>query len=265
MRYAAALLDSQGDPHVEPSDAPGAAVVVWTDLRARGLRPVPMRVLLVEDSAPTRDLLERSLGEAGIELVTAARLSTGLRCALTEEFDVIVLDLMLPDGSGLDLCREVRAQGVTTPILCLTARGEVADRVEGLNAGADDYLRKPFALAELHARLRALARRRGQAPPARLELRALFIDFDARRLVRGEHEIALTSREWAVLETLVSKAGRVVSRGDLLDSVWHDTSRSSSDSLDVILSRLRHKLGGPESGCAIRTLRGEGFVFETIS
>jgi two-component system OmpR family response regulator len=223
-----------------------------------------MRVLLVEDSAPTRDLLGRSLGEAGIELTSASRLSTGLRCALTEEFDVIVLDLMLPDGSGLGLCRELRSRGIATPILCLTARGEVADRVEGLDAGADDYLRKPFALAELHARLRALARRRGQAPPARLELRGLFIDFDARRLARGGQEVALTSREWAVLEVLVSRAGRVVTRADLLEGVWHDTSRSSSDSLDVILSRLRHKLGGPESGCAIRTLRGEGFVFETI-
>lgn len=144
MQYAALLLDSQGDPHVERSRAPSAAAAVRTVQRARGLRPAPVRVLLVEDSAPTRDLLERSLGEVGIELATAARLSTGLRCALTEEFDVIVLDLMLPDGSGLDLCREVRAQGITTPILCLTARGEVADRVEGLDAGADDYLRKPL-------------------------------------------------------------------------------------------------------------------------
>jgi DNA-binding response OmpR family regulator len=223
-----------------------------------------VRVLLVEDSAPTRDLLERSLGDAGIELVTAARLSTGTRYATTEKFDVIVLDLMLPDGSGLDLCREVRARGIATPILCLTARGEVADRVQGLDAGADDYLRKPFALAELHARIRALARRRGQAPPARLELRALSIDFGARRLLRAGHAVPLTSREWAVLEALVAKADRVVSRADLLEGVWHDASRSSSDSLDVILSRLRHKLGGPESGCAIRTLRGEGFVFETI-
>ena len=223
-----------------------------------------MRVLLVEDSAPTRDLLERSLGEAGIELVTAARLATGLRHALGEAFDVIVLDLMLPDGSGLDLCRALRAQGVTTPILCLTARGEVADRVQGLDAGADDYLRKPFALAELQARIRALARRRGQAPPARLEIGTLAIDFGARRMRRAGLEVFLTAREWAVLEVLASQLGRVVNRAELLESVWHDAGPSSSDSLDVILSRLRRKLGGPEAGCAIRTLRGEGFVMEHV-
>ena len=223
-----------------------------------------MRVLLVEDSAPTRDLLERSLGEAGIELVTAARLATGLRHALGEVFDVIVLDLMLPDGSGLDLCRALRAQGVTTPILCLTARAEVADRVQGLDAGADDYLRKPFALAELQARIRALARRHGQAPPARLEIGTLTIDFGARRLLRAGHEVVLTAREWAVLEVLAAQLGRVVNRADLLELVWHDSGPSSSDSLDVILSRLRRKLGGPEAGCAIRTLRGEGFVMESV-
>jgi len=223
-----------------------------------------MRVLLVEDSAPTRDLLERSLGEAGIELVTAARLATGLRHALAGVFDVIVLDLMLPDGSGLDLCRALRAQGVTTPILCLTARGEVADRVQGLDAGADDYLRKPFALAELQARIRALARRRGQAPPARLEIGTLTIDFGARRMLRAGHEVVLTAREWAVLEVLAAQLGRVVNRADLLETVWHDSGPSSSDSLDVILSRLRRKLGGPEAGCAIRTLRGEGFVMESV-
>jgi DNA-binding response OmpR family regulator len=223
-----------------------------------------MRVLLVEDSAPTRDLLERSLGEAGIELVTAARLATGLRHALGEVFDVIVLDLMLPDGSGLDLCRALRSQGVTTPILCLTARAEVADRVEGLDAGADDYLRKPFALAELHARIRALARRHGQAPPARLEVGTLTIDFGARRMLRAGDEVMLTAREWAVLEVLAAQLGRVVNRADLLETVWHDGGPSSSDSLDVILSRLRRKLGGPEAGCIIRTLRGEGFVMESV-
>lgn len=221
-----------------------------------------MRVLLVEDSAPTRDLLERSLGEAGIELVTAARVATGLRHAASAEFDVIVLDLMLPDGSGLDLCRELRARGIATPVLCLTARGEVADRVEGLDAGADDYLRKPFALAELHARVRALARRRGQAPPARLELRTVTIDFAARRLVRAGREAALTAREWAVLEVLAARAGRLVSRADLLEIVWRDSTGSSSESLDVIMSRLRRKLADPSRAECVRTVRGVGYVFE---
>lgn len=222
-----------------------------------------MRVLIIEDSRPTRDLLERSLGDSGISVTSAAQFSTGLRQATMENFDVIVLDLMLPDGSGLDLCRELRAGGITTPILCLTARADVEDRVQGLDAGADDYLRKPFALAELRARIRALARRSGQAPPSSLEVRAICIDFTARRFLRRGQEVPLTAREWAVLEAVASRKGRVVSRLELLESVWHDSSRASSDSLDVILSRLRRKLGSPEEGCAIRTVRGEGFVFET--
>ncbi len=221
-----------------------------------------MRILVVEDSGPTRELLVRALEGDGVTVQTAARLSSALRSAASEEFDAIVLDLMLPDGDGLDLCRRLRAEGIATPILCLTARADVADRVRGLDAGADDYLRKPFALAELRARLRALARRRGQAPPARLAAGLVRIDFSARRLDRRGTEVPLTAREWAVLEALASRAGRVVSRLDLLEGVWHDTGRPASDSLDVIVSRLRRKLGPLEEGCAIRTVRGEGFVFE---
>ena len=222
-------------------------------------------MLVVEDSAPTRDLLTRSLEDAGMKVVTAARLATGLRQAAEMEFDCIVLDLMLPDGDGLDLCRELRAAGIATPILCLTARADVSDRVQGLDAGADDYLRKPFALAELQARIRALARRSGQAPPTRVEARATRIDFTARRLTRSNREVPLTAREWAVLEILVSRSGRIVGRNDLLEGAWHEASQAASDSLDVILSRLRRKLGPPREGCSIRTVRGEGFVFETTS
>jgi two-component system, OmpR family, response regulator len=193
---------------------------------------------------------------------TATRLSTGLRQAMAARHDVIVLDLMLADGDGLDLCRVLRAEGVLTPVLCLTARGDVADRVRGLDAGADDYMKKPFALAELRARIRALARRQGLSPPRRVEAGVVRMDFTARRLERCGREIPLTAREWAVLEVLVSKQGRVVGRSDLLDSVWHGSGRPESESLDVILSRLRRKLGGDGEGCSIRTVRGEGFVFE---
>lgn len=217
----------------------------------------------MEDSAPTRDLLVRSLESVGIHAVTVARYATGLRSALTLEFDVLVLDLMLPDGDGLDLCRELRASGVRTPILCLSARAEVGDRVNGLDAGADDYLRKPFALAELHARLRALARRAGQAPATLMAAGAVRIDFASRQFFRAENEIGLTAREWGVLELLAARAGHVVSRVDILESVWRDTSVAASASLDVILGRLRRKLGEPSEGCSIRTVRGEGVVFET--
>jgi DNA-binding response OmpR family regulator len=221
-----------------------------------------VRVLVIEDSAPTRDLIVRSFEEQGMTVVTAARLSTGRRFATTGEFDVLVLDLMLPDGDGLDLCREIRAEGVSTPILCLTARSDVADRVQGLNAGADDYLRKPFALAELHARVRALARRRGQVPPAFLEAGDVTIDFSARRLARGQAEIALTAREWSVLEVLAARSGRLVSRTELLELLWNEDTPGASASLDVILGRLRRKLGTVADGCGIRTVRGEGVVFE---
>ena len=221
-----------------------------------------MRVLVVEDSGPTRDLVVRSLEDAGIQVTAAARLATGLRHALNDPIDVILLDLMLPDGDGLDLCRELRAAGRTTPILCLTARAEVADRVRGLDAGADDYLKKPFALAELRARVRALARRGGQSPPSRIQAGEIDFDFSARRcMVRGA-EVFLTTREWLVLAFLAARVGHVVSREDLLDAIWNDVSKASSNSLDVIIGRLRRKTGGPESGCAIRTMRGEGFVFD---
>lgn len=198
-----------------------------------------------------------------MNVVTAARLSTGLRQASTGEFDVIVLDLGLPDGNGLELCSQLRADGIETPILCLTARGEVTDRVQGLDAGADDYLRKPFALAEVRARVRALARRGGQAPPRRIEAYSLAIDFGARRLLRAGREVPLTAREWAVLEILAARVGRLVKRDDLLEGAWNEISSAASESLDVILSRLRRKLG--DEGCAIRTVRGEGFVLEMKS
>src|SRR5436190_11331789 len=215
-----------------------------------------IRVLIVEDSGPTRDLLIRSLSDEDMSVVTAARLRTGIRQASNAEFDVIVLDLGLPDGDGIDLCRELRASGIQTPIICLTARSDVSERVRTLDAGADDYLRKPFALAELHARLRALARRGGQGPPRRIEARSLVIDFAARRLLRTGREVPLTAREWAVLEILAARPGRLVRREELLEGAWHEVSDAASKSCDVILSRLRRKLGRSPQDFQIRTVRG---------
>ncbi|MEP7027734.1 MAG: response regulator transcription factor [Candidatus Eisenbacteria bacterium] len=221
-----------------------------------------MRVLLVEDSGPTRDLVTGALEDAGIEVSSASRLATGLRRAMSDAVDVIVLDLMLPDGDGLDLCRELRASGNTTPILCLTARAEVADRIRGLEAGADDYLKKPFAIAELVARLRALVRRGGQPAPHRMTAGSTELDFTARRCVIAGTEVFLTTREWMVLAYLAARAGRVASREDLLQAIWSESGKASSNSLDVIVGRLRRKIAGDGSHCAIRTIRGEGFVFE---
>jgi len=221
-----------------------------------------MKLLVIEDSGACRELLVRALQSEQVDVESAARFSTGLRQALSSTHDVIVLDVMLPDGSGLDLCRKIRAEGVQTPVLCLTARGDVADRIVGLDAGADDYMRKPFALAELKARIRALARRRGLLPPSRLDFGAVHVDFTGRKLIRDGREVPLTAREWAVLEALAAKRGRVVPKTELLENVWHAAGRHESESLDVILSRLRRKLGCDDDSCAIRTVRGEGYLFE---
>lgn len=222
-----------------------------------------MRILVVEDSTPTRELLARSLASAGFEVTFASRIVTGRRRVEEGAFDVIVLDIMLPDGSGLELCREFRERGILTPILFLTARGDVEDRIAGLDAGGDDYLRKPFALAELQARLRALGRRQGLTPPARLEGGGTVVDFTARKLVQDGVEVPLTAREWGVLELLASRSGRVVSRDELLEALWGEQSPEASASLDVIVSRLRRKLGDAPGRCRVSTVRGEGYRFET--
>lgn len=221
-----------------------------------------MRILIIEDSPPTRELLRTYLEGAGHSVSFAARVSTGRDIASSDTFDVIVIDIMLPDGNGIDLCREIREEGITTPILFLSARGEVGDRVSGLDAGGDDYLRKPFALAELNARLRALARRQGAAAPTHLRMGTNAIDFTARRLVHGDSEVALTAREWEVLEILAARAGRVVPRSEILDIAWRDTGPGSSESLDVIVSRLRRKLADEGGPARIRTVRGEGYLLE---
>jgi len=222
-----------------------------------------VHILLIEDSSPTRDLVRRSLQERGHRLTTAARVSSGRAAAMAERFDVIVIDIMLPDGSGLDLCEELRDHGIETPILFLTARGEVSDRIAGLEAGADDYMRKPFALAELQARLQALGRRGGHIAPSRLEWAGGSIDFRARRLTTSAGEIPLTAREWKVLEVLAARAGRVVSRDELLESAWGETGSRASESLDVIMSRLRRKLGPRDGRDWIRTVRGEGYALDS--
>lgn len=144
-------------------------------------------------------------------------------------------------------------------VLCLTARADVSDRVRGLDAGADDYLRKPFALAELQARIRALARRGGQGPRSLLEAGDLRVDFAARRLYRGGLETPMTAREWALLEILAAREGKVVARVEILELIWRDATPSTSASLDVIVGRVRRKLGEDPQGYAIRTVRGEGY------
>ena len=199
-----------------------------------------MRILIVEDSPPTRDLLKRALEESGHRVSLAGRVAAAMRMVDDEEFDLAIVDVMLPDGSGIDLCRDLRARGFLAPILFLTARGEVQDRIAGLDAGGDDYLRKPFSMGELRARVRALGRRHAATPLTRIQHGGTVIDFASRRLSRDGENITITAREWAVLDALGTHLGQVVSRTDVLAAAWPRPGPGASGSLDVIVSRLRH-------------------------
>ena len=214
-----------------------------------------MRVLVVDDDDDVRDVVVRALQHDGHTVVAASDLAAA-RQAIGDCFELIVLDVSLPSGSGLALCRELRAEQDVTPILLLTARSGVASRVEGLDAGADDYLVKPFAVAELRARVRALGRR---GPVVRSFVHVvddIVLDVAGRKAMKAKVEVPVTAREWAILETLAARAGRVMSRDELLDTVWGSTDGPAAKSLEVLVARLRKKLGAT----LIVTLRGEGYA-----
>jgi DNA-binding response OmpR family regulator len=213
-----------------------------------------VRVLVVDDDEDVRAVLARALERDGHAVTTSSCLAEA-RQALAAGVELLVLDLGLPDGSGLELCRELRVGENTLPILILTARTQVELRVEGLDAGADDYLAKPFALAELRARVRALGRRGPVSRSFFHQHGEVNLDFAGRRATRGDREVPVTAREWAILELLANRAGGITTRSDLLDIVWGDTSESAGNSLEVLVARLRKKFGAE----IIKTLRGEGY------
>lgn len=213
-----------------------------------------MRVLVIDDEAEVRSVVSRALKGDGHAVATAMDLETA-RSALTEGTDLIVLDLRLPDGFGIDLCRELRASGSTVPILLLTALSQLELRVEGLDAGADDFLAKPFAVAELRARVRALGRRGALPRGLNYVCGDVALDFAGRRAKRQGKSVAVTAKEWAILDMLGRRAGGVVSRAELLEGVWGDGGESASGTLDVLIARLRRKLGAT----IIQTLRGGGY------
>jgi len=214
-----------------------------------------MRILVVDDDPELAELLSQGLARDGHRVDVVGSLAAA-RDALARPHDVVVLDLGLPDGSGLTLCRELRQAEDATPILVLTARSGVGERVEGLDAGADDYLAKPFALAELRARVRALARRRGNAPAIVHESGGVKLDISRRRAHRDGLEVELTPREWAIVEALATRSGRVVERHQLLEEVWGEATPGAGKSLEVLIGRIRRKLGRE----VIRTLRGQGYA-----
>lgn len=226
------------------------------------------RVLVVEDETRLARLIGRVLGEEGHVVETTANGRHGLTAALSKEFDVLIVDWMLPDLDGVQIVRRLRAADVHVPVLMLTARNQVEDRVEGLDAGADDYLPKPFSFAELLARLRALVRRRTGPPTgADATVTAGGIRLDPVRHVvhRDGERVDLTAKEFALLAALLQRPGQVFTRAVLLDMVWGGTADVYANVVDLYVSYLRKKLDCPARPSYIRTVRGVGYAFEPES
>lgn len=218
-----------------------------------------MRILLVEDDRKASRLLARGLDEEGYAVDAAYSAEEAGERLRGHAYGLIILDWFLPDKQGLSWCEELRRTGCRTPILMLTARDAIQDRVEGLNAGADDYLTKPFAFEELLARTRALLRRAELAKPANLKLADLFLDLETHRAARGGHAIDLTQKEYAILEILLRRTGEVVSRSDLAEQVWKNDRIGLDNLIDAHVSNLRRKVDRPGFPQLIRTVRGRGF------
>lgn len=219
-----------------------------------------MRVLLVEDYEPLRKSLEQGLSEAGYALDVAADGEEGLWYALGNDYDVIVLDLMLPVVDGLSILRKLRARKKDAPVLILTARDTVQDRVAGLDCGADDYLVKPFAFEELLARVRALVRRNYNKKSPRIVVEDLRIDLNTQQVYRGDRLIQLTAREYGLLEYLAVRAGEVVSRTDIWEHVYEFNSSAASNVVDVYVGYLRKKLQSEGEPSLLHTVRGRGYL-----
>jgi two-component system, OmpR family, response regulator len=222
-----------------------------------------MRALVVEDEVKMAALIRRGLVEEGYAADVARTGEEALWMARATPYDAIVLDLMLPGRDGREVCRELRESGVWSPILMLTARDGVEDRVNGLDSGADDYLTKPFSFAELLARLRALARRGFQERPAVLQVGSLRLDPATRRAWRGDTEIELSAKEFALLETFMRRAGDVLTRLELLEHAWDYGYENRSNVVDVYVRYLREKIDRPFGLHCIETVRGAGYRLRT--
>jgi len=218
-----------------------------------------MRVLVVEDEPKLAALLQRALREEGHPADVTGRGEDALWMARATPYDAIVLDIMLPDLDGFEVVRRLRSREVWTPVLMLTARDAVADRVSGLDAGADDYLTKPFAFDELLARLRAVARRGPVERPAVLEAGNLRLDPAARRAWRGETEIELSAREFSLLEVFIRHAGQALTRLQLLEGAWDMAFEARSNVVDVYVRYLREKVDRPFGRASLETVRGVGY------
>jgi two-component system, OmpR family, response regulator len=220
-----------------------------------------VRVLIVEDELRMASLVRRGLAHEGIAADVAGNGEDALWMAQAHAYDAVVLDVMLPGLDGFETCRRLRGAGVWAPVLMLTARDAVEDRVAGLDSGADDYLVKPFAFAELLARLRALARRGEGERPAVLEVGDLRLDPATRRVERGSNEIRLSAKEFALLELFMRRSGEVLSRLYLLEHAWDFAYDNRSNVVDVYVRRLRRKIDEPFARESLETVRGAGYRF----
>jgi DNA-binding response OmpR family regulator len=221
-----------------------------------------MRVLVVEDDKKTASFIRKALQGEGFAVDVCHDGEEGLAAARMTPYDAVVLDVMLPGRDGLNVLRELRAQSVGTPVLLLSARGEVNERVEGLNAGADDYLPKPFVLAELVARVKALGRRGGESKPALLRVADLTLDSLTHLAARGGAAIELTAREYRLLEFLMRSAGRICGRMAILEKVWDYDFDPGSNLVDVNIMRLREKIDAEFEPKLLQTVRGLGYMIK---
>ncbi len=222
-----------------------------------------MRILLVEDEPDAAKMLAKGLREHTYAVDVATDGEKALEQAFINEYDLILLDVMLPRKDGFEVCRELRNTGSTIPILMLTARDAVEDRIAGLDRGADDYLVKPFDFHELLARVRALLRRGPALRPEIITIADLRIDTRARLIWRADHAIELTAKEYALIEYLARRAGEVVTRTDIAEHVWDENFDPFSNLIEVYIQRLRRKIDDDQAVKLIRTRRGEGYTLTT--
>jgi len=220
----------------------------------------PMDLLVIEDDPLIGKALRKGLSEAGHSCIWAKEGERGLELALGQQFDAVILDLMLPGRPGLEVLRELRGSGIQTPVIALTALGAVEERVSGLNAGADDYIVKPFALVELMARVEAVCRRTASRPPAVMTAGQLTLDLATRRVTRDDKEIELTPTEFSLLELLMRYAGQVVTRRMLCEHLWETDWEGATNVIEVHINRLRGKLDKGYDDSVIQTVRGRGYA-----
>jgi two-component system, OmpR family, copper resistance phosphate regulon response regulator CusR len=221
-----------------------------------------MRVLVIEDEAKTANYLQKGLSEHGFVVDATASGEDGVKMAKEVKYDMIILDIMLPGRDGWSVMQELKATHAQVPILCLTARDTVADRVKGLELGADDYLVKPFAFSELLARLRSVMRRSPQRQPTNLKIADLEMDLVGHRVSRSGKRIDLTPKEFALLSLLMRREGEVLSRTMIAEQIWDMNFNSDSNVVDVHVRRLRSKMDDAHENKLVHTVRGVGYVLE---